>query len=290
MVVFELRSKTVVVELQMTTKLNFWRFLPPETHGNTLAYMLITPAGGFHWMPLDVSPRPRQVWKRGPTLQGKKIISYEEGGSNGESGTLIRSTMALLLTSTSTTEAPVEAWCLPVTGGTNGLLMEDDILSGTLVLPRDVDGGDSSEFLPYVVEAISIENNHEIVLEVTSIGMDSSSGALVKGDVVARSIIADAYADRHVLEPPMAMGNAPEVYCCSHKHHIILAIRKKGIVLAYTLKEEGIKRIGETDTGRYIVAMGVRAAQDEGCTEVVLLLCDETTTKDGSIAKIAVFG
>lgn len=41
MVVFELRSRTVVVELQMTTKLNFWRYLPPEAAGNTLCFMLI---------------------------------------------------------------------------------------------------------------------------------------------------------------------------------------------------------------------------------------------------------
>ena len=36
MVVFELRSRTVVVELQMTTKLNFWRYLPPEAAFNSL--------------------------------------------------------------------------------------------------------------------------------------------------------------------------------------------------------------------------------------------------------------
>lgn len=69
MVVFELSTRTVVVELQMTTKLNYWRFLPPEAGEDTLCFMLITPVGGFHWMPLDESPRPRQVWRRGPELQ-----------------------------------------------------------------------------------------------------------------------------------------------------------------------------------------------------------------------------
>lgn len=68
MVVFELLTRTVVVELQMTTKLNFWRYLPPQAHGHTLVFMLITPVGGFHWVPLDESPRPIQVWKRGPAL------------------------------------------------------------------------------------------------------------------------------------------------------------------------------------------------------------------------------
>ena len=69
MVVFELSTRTVVVELQMTTKLNYWRFLPPEAGEDTLCFMLVTPVGGFHWMPLDESPRPRQVWKRGGELQ-----------------------------------------------------------------------------------------------------------------------------------------------------------------------------------------------------------------------------
>ena len=74
MVVFELSTRTVVVELQMTTKLNYWRFLPPEAGEDTLCFMLVTPVGGFHWMPLDESPRPRQVWKRGPELQVGTVI------------------------------------------------------------------------------------------------------------------------------------------------------------------------------------------------------------------------
>jgi len=79
MVVFELFSKTVVAQLQMTTKLNFWRFLPPVSHGDTLVFLLITPVGGFHWMPLDDSPSPRQAWKIAPELQVINIIAYEEG-------------------------------------------------------------------------------------------------------------------------------------------------------------------------------------------------------------------
>ena len=69
MVVFELKSKKVVVELQMTTKLNFWRYLPPTAHANNLVFLLITPIGGFHWLPITESPRPRQIWKRGADLQ-----------------------------------------------------------------------------------------------------------------------------------------------------------------------------------------------------------------------------
>jgi hypothetical protein len=41
LVIFELRSRTVVVELQMATKLNYWRFLPYEAAGSTLCFVLI---------------------------------------------------------------------------------------------------------------------------------------------------------------------------------------------------------------------------------------------------------
>ena len=43
MIVFELSRKTVVVELEMKTKLNFWRYLPPEAHESSLVFVLITP-------------------------------------------------------------------------------------------------------------------------------------------------------------------------------------------------------------------------------------------------------
>lgn len=119
MVVFELSTRTIVVELQMTTKLNYWRFLPPEAGEDTLCFMLITPVGGFHWMPLDESPRPRQVWKRGPELQGKKIVSYEEGGTNGYEGQDMLSKVGLVLVTDSADMVgggSLEAWLVPVCG------------------------------------------------------------------------------------------------------------------------------------------------------------------------------
>jgi hypothetical protein len=118
-VVFELSTRTIVVELQMTTKLNYWRFLPPEAGEDTLCFMLITPVGGFHWMPLDESPRPRQVWKRGPELQGKKIVSYEEGGTNGYEGQDMLSKVGLVLVTDSADMVgggSLEAWLVPVCG------------------------------------------------------------------------------------------------------------------------------------------------------------------------------
>ena len=298
MVVFEL---TVVVELQMTTKLNYWRFLPPEAHGNTLVYMLITPVGGFHWSPLDESPRPRQVWKRGSGLQSKKIVSYEEGGCNGGAGSDMRSTLALLMVSTANSGAPVEAWCLPVNGDSRGLLLGDDVLGAALCLPpavarerSDNDGGDRpAEFYPLVVTASKMDGSDDVYLDVTSIGIDSTSGILSKLDTVASVVVAcggDSEQDHPVLEPTMAMGTTPHVYLCSHGKNIVVGLRSKGIVLVYELHDGSLKLVGQQNLGQYIVDVGVRPGGDteKGDIEIVLLLCSDSTTKDGNIAKILV--
>jgi len=84
--------------------------------------MLITPVGGFHWMPLDDSPRPRQVWKRGSNLQGKKIVSYEEGGTNGKPGPEMISKVGLICVTDANGEGALEAWLVPICGDSGALL------------------------------------------------------------------------------------------------------------------------------------------------------------------------
>jgi hypothetical protein len=300
MVVFELASKTVVVELQMTTKLNYWRFLPPEAHGNELVFMLITPVGGFHWSPLDESPRPRQVWKRGSGLQSKKIVSYEEGGCNGGTGSDMRSTLALLMVSTANSGAPVEAWCLPVNGNARGLLLGDDVLGAAFCLPPAVAGKKSSsaggvspaEFYPLVVTANRIDGSDDVHLDVTSIGIDSTSGVLSKLNTVASVTVAsnsDSDKQHQLLEPAMAMGTTPQVCVCSHGRYIVVALRDKGIVIVYELHEGSLQLVGKQNLARYIIDAGVRRGgeKDDGI-EIVLLLCSDSTTKDGNIAKILI--
>lgn len=167
MVVFELSTRTVVVELQMTTKLNYWRFLPPEAGEDTLCFMLVTPGtflewdvlcafppsfpstlthfvfllylwlffsllvGGFHWQALDESPRPRQVWKRGPELQSKKIVCYEEGGTNGMDGPDIISKVGMLLVTSNNTDKEVgalEAWVVPICGDSQAICASEYVV------------------------------------------------------------------------------------------------------------------------------------------------------------------
>jgi hypothetical protein len=75
-----------------------------------------TAVGGFHWQALDESPRPRQVWKRGPELQSKKIVSYEEGGTNGMDGPDIISRVGMILVTNSAAGGRLEAWVVPICG------------------------------------------------------------------------------------------------------------------------------------------------------------------------------
>jgi len=284
MVVFELSTKTVVVELQMTTKLNFWRYLPPQAHGHTLVFMLITPVGGFHWMPLDESPRPRQVWKRGSDLQGKKIVTYEEGGSNGLVGPLARSTVALLLVSTASTGTPMEAWLMPICGDSRAVCVSHNVLGTALLRPYVF----HEAFLPLLVTADKM-NEKDIILEVAPLVEHIGGSSLGVGDVITCAIIDQREVRKINLQPPtLAMGTWPEVFVCCHENMIVAAIRRKGLLVAYEFKEGDLLLIRQETVGHYIVDAAIRGGVDCDEVEVVLLLSDTENTRDGRAVSITI--
>ena len=183
MIVFELSRKTVVVELEMKTKLNFWRYLPPEAHGSSLVFVLITPIGGFHWKPLDPSPRPFQVWKRGPEFESKKILAYEEGGSNGLTGINARSTVALVIASSASPKSSsvVEAYCISMYSG-GGLLCISSVILGAALYSHT--SGKSP--LPFVV-SITRDITSQIVLDIEE--LNETSGTLAVHGIVASTVL-----------------------------------------------------------------------------------------------------
>lgn len=280
---FELSTKTVVVELQMTTKLNFWRYLPPQAHGHSLVFVLITPVGGFHWTPLDDSPRPMQVFQRGPDLQGKKIIAYEEGGSNGLTGGSARSTVALLLASVSTS-TPVEAWVMPVCGASHALCVSSDVLGAALCRPFNIE----EEYLPIVVTA-TMDLEAGIVIEVSSLEDESSKGRIDIGDVLASVKLDDEQVKGiDFVAPPLAMGTWPEVICCCYENMIVAAVRRKGLVAVYEFCGNDMGLIFSDAVGHFIVDAAVRSGKgSDGKVEVVLLLCDNENPKDGRVVSIS---
>ena len=273
MVVFELQSRSVVVELQMTTKLNFWRFLPPEADQNSLCFMLVTPVGGFHWLPLEESPRPHQVWKRGPELQGKKIVNYEEGGSNGADDLQIQSRVGLVLASED--NDAVEAWIVPIDGDSVALQVAD-VMGACLCVPPDTDDG---PFLPLLVTVHAIEEGMFVnVLSVT----EPQPGSLSLGQVqITQEIDESAFAGVLYDPPALAMGSTPEAICCSLANILVILVRRKGLVVAYEIESSGLSLIASEEVGHYVIDAVMRYSPEVGGAEIVMLLGDNENPKDG---------
>jgi hypothetical protein len=278
MIVFELQSKTVVVELQMTTKLNFWRYLPPEAAQNTLCFMLITPVGGFHWMPLEESPRPHQVWKRGPDLQGKKVVSYEEGGSNGLDETEICSKLGLVMVTKESNEGFLESWIVPINGDSRAVQVSDDVLGACFCQPPIIEDG---SFLPLLVTVHNLDEG--IYVNILSV-REPRNGSIELGEIeVSHLIEMDEYKEIDLKPPSLAMGTFPEAICCSLSNIIVVIIRRKGLIAAFELEDDDLSLIAQETVGHYIVDAVMRYSAEVGGAEIVMMLSDTDNPKDGRI-------
>lgn len=278
MVVFELQSRTVVVELQMTTKLNYWRYLPPEAAENTLCFMLITPVGGFHWMPLEEQPRPHQVWKRGPDLQGKKVVSYEEGGSNGLDEEDIRSRVGLIMVTKSTGAGFLEAWIIPIVGDSQAVQVSDDVMGACLCQPPFVDDG---PFLPLMVTVHHVEDS--IYVNVLSV-VEQDEGSVELGEVeISQTLDITGFALDEYEPPNLAMGTFPEAIVCSLSNIIVVIVRRKGLIAAFELEDDNLSPIAQEGVGHYVIDAVMRYSAEVGGAEIVMLLADNENLKDGRI-------
>jgi hypothetical protein len=276
MVVFELQSRTVVVELQMTTKLNFWRFLPPEADENTLCFMLITPVGGFHWMPLEESPRPHQVWKRGPELQGKKVVSYEEGGSNGLDDSHILSRVGLVLVTKPTGDGTLEAWIVPISGDSQASQFSEDVMGACFCQPPHFDEG---PFLPLLV---TVHLSHERIVVNLLTTRELSKGSIELGEAeVTQEIDDTGFEDVDYRPPSLAMGDMPEALCCSLANIVVVIVRRKGLVVAYELEDGELSLIASENVGHFVIDAVMRYSAEVGGAEIVMLLSDNEFPKDG---------
>ena len=279
MVVFELRSRTVVVELQMTTKLNFWRYLPPEAAFNSLCYMLITPVGGFHWKPLEESPRPHQVWKRGPELQGKKVVNYEEGGSNGGEIDEMCSRVGLITVTRSSGSGSLEGWLVPISGDSKPKPLPSNILGACLCQPLFVD--DSEPYLPILITVAT--NNGQVTVNAISIN-EPKSGSVSLSDIITSQVIDEFDAGGTDFVPPaLAMGPLPEALCVSLSNIIVVIMRRKGLVAAFEYEENELNIIAMECVDHFVIDAVMRYSSDVGGAEIVMLLSDNNNGKDGRI-------
>mmetsp|Transcript_18309 Transcript_18309/g.38499 ORF Transcript_18309/g.38499 Transcript_18309/m.38499 type:complete len:318 (+) Transcript_18309:3-956(+) len=290
MVVFELSRKTVVVELQMKTKLNFWRYLPPELHGSDLTFLLITPIGGFHWKPLNESPRPRQVWKRGSELASKKILAYEEGGSNGEKGTNARSTVALVTASSVASGSPVEAYCISLDGQNTILPISHNIMGTALYHPLS-SVPSPTHFLPLLVTVVDEQSQFILCVECLTDGDGNS--CLGQGNILA-SVVLDINDEDSVESfepPPMSMGSSPEALCCCRDGFIVAIIRRLSLVFVYDFSNGDLAHVGKCRLNQYIVDAAIRegdAHNGADFVELVMLVSENEDPKDGRIASIKI--
>ncbi|KAL3780138.1 hypothetical protein ACHAWO_008198 [Cyclotella atomus] len=284
MVVFELALKAVVVELQMKTKLNFWRYLPPEADGGDLVFMLITPIGGFHWKPLDESPRPRQVWSRGTELESKKILTYEEGGSCLGNDQSARSSVALVLASHGTSDATVEAFCISLERETSRLCISSNVFGAALFHSTQSSGIKALPCVAYVVQ----DEMSQLLLNIQELivtGEAPNENTLSLGATID-SVHLDVDDTKSYDAPPLSMGTSPEALCCCHKGFIVAVMRKNGLVFAYYLTNGTLSIIGRIDIGHFVVDAAIRSGSADHEVELVLLLAETSDVKDGRIASI----
>uniref|UniRef100_A0A7S1BSR1 Uncharacterized protein n=1 Tax=Corethron hystrix TaxID=216773 RepID=A0A7S1BSR1_9STRA len=261
-------SLAIELEQPMKSKLNFWTVLPPQAHNNTLVIMLITPLGGFHWMPLALEPRPRRVWLRGQELQGKRILAYEEGGSNGyQERSPPRSTVALLLTPSSPSAPPsgtpcVDAWCIRLNRESTAVSVGTGVMGAALFRATE-SGADGSGFCPLLCTVGtdrsrttfpigggmpgggrgSDRNEREtdeggLVLQVSSL-IDASAVAEAEGSSVvsAMSVVRGAVIARVTLDTILGFGNGtsyagPEL-ALGHAPEVLVLCRDNFIVVVF---------------------------------------------------------
>ena len=238
-------------------------------------------------MPLEESPKPKQIWRRGRDLQGKKIISYEEGGSNGLLESESRSTIALVLTSSASTSGdPVEAWCLSVGGGLTPLCVSPDVLGAALFNP-DLSAMDAFE--PFVV-TLSSSNTEtdEINLDICRLMINPDMEAIEAEQSIAHAVVSHV-TDVRYSAPAMAMGTAPAAFCLCCQTYIIVILRDQGYLVAYRYVDGKLNFVDETKLGRYVVDAAIRIQQNgsEG-VDVVTLLCDTDDIKDGRMVTISI--
>lgn len=275
-IVFDLMNKIVVVELQMTTKLNFWRYLPTPTGSNILKFMLITPIGGFHWMPLEQSPRPQQVWRRGDELASKRIVSYEEGGSNGLEREEHLASVGLILASF---DDYLEAWAVSISEGLTSLCLSTDVLGGCLVNAQTAGG----RFDPLVCLVSNGPSDSQYEVSLNKIKSDVGEKVIQSEDCIAHDTI---YFNKDIaLEPPtMAMGESPPVLCLYLDPHIVIIIRDKGHVFKFKYIDGSLLSNGDVNLDRFVVDAAIIGGKMPTSVEMLALVSEGD--RDGRIVRM----
>lgn len=235
-------------------------------------------------------------------LQSKRILTYEEGGSNGLDGTLSRSTVALTLVCSSTYHSPdlgtnLEAWCIPLQSNAPPTSFGHNVISAAFCKPP-LFGRKGRAFLPWVCvlcqESGESDDRNRIVLKVESLSQGLGNEPHFKRLVIAHRevYIEERELNAKLPEPSLSMGLGPDAFILSYEDAVIVLLRKQGLVYAYALESGELTLIGRKNVGHFIIDATLAAGELKGEIEIIMLLCSPLNTRDGrvSVCQVSRYG
>ena len=168
-------------------------------------------------------------------LQREKKVLYKEGGSNGERGSLSKSTDALLLVLSGNDTPAVKAWCLKLCGQSIPLFVSSGIFCGALMRPKNL-RLNGSLFHPLICSVEMNGKMSRIVFQVQDVYCDGVEST-EDGVVLAQTTIDD---DLHqtkdnLTTPSLAMGSSLNVLVLCHDNVVVTAIKMKDLCLSFVL-------------------------------------------------------
>jgi hypothetical protein len=223
--------------------------------------------------------------------QSKRILTYEEGGSNGLDGTFSRTTLALALVSSTEAEPEtnIEAWGISLISNIAPTSFGHNILSAAFCKPPNF-GHKRRAFLPWLC-LLCQEYDEEgvgnrIVLKVESLSQGLDNEPTLKRLIIAQIEvnIGDFELNKKLPEPSLSMGLAPDAFILSLEDAIVVLLRKHGLVFAYALESGELTLIGRKNVGHFIVDATLAAGELKGEIEIVMLLCSPSNSRDGRIS------
>jgi hypothetical protein len=225
-------------------------------------------------------------------LQNKRILMYEEGGSNGLDGTLSRTTLALALVCSSEAElgTGIEAWGISLITSVPPTSFGQNVVSAAFCKPPNF-GRKRRAFLPWLY-LLCQEYDEEgvgtrIILKVESLsqGLNNNEPALkrlIKSQIDVN--VEECELKKNLPEPSLSMGLAPVAFILSLEDAVVVLFRKQGLVFAYALESGELTLIGRKNVGHFIVDATLAAGELKGEIEIVMLLCSPSNSRDGRIS------
>lgn len=159
------------------------------------------------------------------------------------------------------------------------LSSSSDAQGAAFCVPEEIEG---TPFLPHLVQVI--QDGDTLRLTFTAV-VEPAPGSVGLGQEIVSEVLPTSEFKNSTLDPPtLAMGVFPEALICSLGNIIVVVLRTMGVMLAYELKNSGLKLIVNEDIGHYVVDAVMRYSVIEGGAEIVMLLSDNENHKDGRIA------